>query len=170
MAAVVLVLGGARSGKSEVGERRAAELSALTPSGVVTYVATGWAPDGSDPSWQARVAAHQLRRPPTWTTVEAGTELVSCLSSVTDVALVDSLGTWVSGIDGFEADPLALVEVLAERPAPTVLVSDEVGLGVHPETAVGVAFRDALGDVNRAVAAAADEVLLVVAGRVLPLG
>jgi adenosylcobinamide kinase/adenosylcobinamide-phosphate guanylyltransferase len=167
MATVVLVLGGSRSGKSEVAERRAAELAG---DGPVTYVATGWAPDGSDPSWQARVAAHQLRRPPTWTTVEAGPDLAAAVVTASGVVLVDSLGTWVSGADGFAVDVGALVDVLVGRDAPTVLVSDEVGLGVHPETALGVAFRDALGDANRAVAAAADEVLLVVAGRVLPLG
>jgi adenosylcobinamide kinase/adenosylcobinamide-phosphate guanylyltransferase len=167
MATVVLVLGGSRSGKSEVAERRAADLAA---DGSVTYVATGWAPDGSDPSWQARIAAHQLRRPPTWTTVEAGADLAGSIAAADGVVLVDSLGTWVSGAEGFEVDVETLVEVLAGRGAPTVLVSDEVGLGVHPETAAGVAFRDALGDVNRAVAAVADEVLLVVAGRVLPLG
>lgn len=166
MVTVVLVLGGSRSGKSEVAERRAAELA---EGGPVTYVATGWAPDGDDPSWQARVAAHQLRRPPTWTTVEAGVGLASSLGAADGVVLVDSLGTWVSGAERFEVDAEALVEVLAGRDAPTVLVSDEVGMGVHPETALGAAFRDALGDVNRAVAAAADEVLLVVAGRVLPL-
>lgn len=167
MATVVLVLGGARSGKSEVAERRAAELAGGEP---VTYVATGWAPDGSDPAWQARVAAHRLRRPPTWTTVEAGTDLAGTLAAADGVALVDSLGTWVSGAEGYEVDVVALAQVLADRPSPTVLVSDEVGLGVHPETAAGIAFRDALGDVNRAVAEIADEVLLVVAGRVLPLG
>ncbi len=66
-------------------------------------------------------------------------------------------------------DADALCHALAHRDGPTVVVSEEVGLGVHPSTEAGRAFRDVLGDVNRAVADVADEVLLVVAGRVLPL-
>lgn len=166
MAAVVLVLGGARSGKSEVAERRATELACGAP---VTYVATGWAPDGTDPDWEARITAHQARRPSTWDTVEVGDDLAGQLMSISGVALVDSLGTWVSGVRGFAADGADLAAALTSRPDPTVLVSDEVGLGVHPETLAGVTFRDALGDVNRAVADVATEVLLVVAGRILRL-
>jgi adenosylcobinamide kinase / adenosylcobinamide-phosphate guanylyltransferase len=166
VADVVLVLGGARSGKSEVAERRATALAAGAP---VTYVATGWAPDGSDADWAGRVAAHQARRPAGWVTVEAGEDLPDVLEPISGVALVDSLGTWVSGVRGFAADADGLVDVLARRTTPTVLVSDEVGLGVHPETLAGVAFRDALGEVNCRVAEVAGEVLLVVAGRTLRL-
>jgi adenosylcobinamide kinase/adenosylcobinamide-phosphate guanylyltransferase len=86
------------------------------------------------------------------------------------VVLVDSLGTWVAGHAGFEADVDDLVRTLELRRADrqaTVLVSDEVGLGVHPETTAGLAFRDALGTLNRRVAEVADDVRLVVAGRVL---
>ena len=68
-----------------------------------------------------------------------------------------------------DADTDALCHALTHRDGPTVVVSEEVGLGVHPSTDVGRAFRDALGTVNRAVADVADEVLLVIAGRVLPL-
>jgi adenosyl cobinamide kinase/adenosyl cobinamide phosphate guanylyltransferase len=82
-------------------------------------------------------------------------------------ALIDSLGTWVARCEGFAADAPALVESLAGRTA--VVVSEEVGLGVHPETEVGRRWRDAHGEVNPVVAAAADRVLLVVAGRVLEL-
>ena len=63
----------------------------------------------------------------------------------------------------------ALLAALGARTGPTVLVSEEVGLGVHPSTEVGGRFRDALGSLNQAVAELADEVLLVIAGRVLPL-
>jgi adenosylcobinamide kinase/adenosylcobinamide-phosphate guanylyltransferase len=163
---VVLVLGGARSGKSAWAEGRA---EALAGAGGVTYLATGWVPDGSDPAWAARVAAHRLRRPTGWTTVEVADDLPGALRAAPGVVLADSLGTWVSGATGFDVDGGALVEALRGRGAATVLVSDEVGLGVHPETAVGVAFRDALGDLNRAVADIADEVVLVVAGRALLL-
>lgn len=163
---VVLVLGGARSGKSEIAERRIAELAGGEG---VTYLATGWRPDGSDPAWAARVAAHRLRRPAGWATVEVGADLPGALAAAAGPALVDSLGAWVAGADGFAVDGRALVEVLEARAAPTVLVSDEVGLGVTPSTAAGNAFRDALGELNRVVSLAADEAWLVVAGRTLRL-
>ena len=120
MAAVVLVLGGARSGKSEVGERRAAELAALTPSGVVTYVATGWAPDGSDPGWQARVAAHRLRRPPTWTTVEVGADLASCCRRPPATCSSTRSGPgWRAPTASSSTSPRC-VDALAERAGATV--------------------------------------------------
>jgi adenosylcobinamide kinase/adenosylcobinamide-phosphate guanylyltransferase len=75
----------------------------------------------------------------------------------------------VARCDGFFVDSAALVQALRSRSAPTVVVSEEVGLGVHPETEVGRRWRDALGEVNQAVAAAADRVVLVVAGRTLEL-
>ena len=155
---ITLVLGGARSGKREVAE-------ALLGADV-TYLATGATGD-DDPSWAARVDRHRARRPPSWTTVEVGGDLAAVLRSTTGDVLVDSLGTWVAGADSFVVDVDAVCDALRARHGRTVVVSDEVGLGVHPETEVGVAFRDALGDVNRAVAAVADEVLLVVAGRTL---
>lgn len=158
---VTLVLGGARSGKSEVAER-------LVGDGPATYVATGPSP-GDDEAWAARIAAHRARRAAAWATVEVGADLPEVLAGLTGTVLVDSLGTWVAGCDRFAADAGGLCAALTARDGATVLVSDEVGLGVHPETAVGVAFRDALGDVNRAVATVAGEVLLVVAGRALAL-
>ncbi len=84
-------------------------------------------------------------------------------------ALVDSLGTWVAAHEGGDPDVPGLLEALDKRFGDTVLVSDEVGFGVHPATEVGRRFREVLGDVNTAVADKADRVLLVVAGRVLPL-
>jgi adenosylcobinamide kinase/adenosylcobinamide-phosphate guanylyltransferase len=162
---ITLVLGGARSGKSELAERLAA-----TMPPPITYLATAVAdPSRPDPEFAARVAAHRRRRPADWRTVEAGAALVEALAEVEGSVLVDALGTWVAGTPGFEADPAALCAVLQDRPAPAVLVSDEVGLGVHPYSEAGRQFRDALGSVNRAVADIADRVLLVVAGRVLAL-
>lgn len=169
---ITLVLGGARSGKSEVGERLVA---ALGPD--VTYVATAVV-DPSDPAtidtdFSRRIDKHRARRPPAWTTVEAGADLPAVLAALTGPVLVDSLGTWVAAATEAPAgpgpDPDALCHALAHRDGPTVLVSEEVGLGVHPSTEAGRAFRDILGTVNRVVADMADEVLLVVAGRVLPL-
>ncbi len=80
--------------------------------------------------------------------------------------LVDSLGPWVAGVADSPSTTAGLCQPpWSERAGDTVIVSDEVGLGVHPATEVGRTFRDALGALNQAVAAIADEVLLVVAGR-----
>jgi adenosyl cobinamide kinase/adenosyl cobinamide phosphate guanylyltransferase len=159
---ITLVLGGTRSGKSEVAERMAAA------AGDVTYVATAVA-DPDDAGFAARIAAHRRRRPASWRTVESGPDLAATLRTVTGPALVDSLGTWVAATPGFEVDVAGLCSALVERGGDTVVVSEEVGLGVHPATELGVEFGDALGDANRAVAAVAGTVLLVVAGRVLTL-
>jgi adenosylcobinamide kinase/adenosylcobinamide-phosphate guanylyltransferase len=172
-AGIVLVLGGARSGKSEVAERLA-----VTTRSSVTYIATGQAPEAAtDADWAARVAAHRNRRPSSWATVEVGPggDLAGALAAAGDVALVDSLGTWLAGLEDFGtgrdlAGPL--LDAAAERRGvghPTVFVSEEVGLGVHPSSAVGQQFRDALGSLNRRLADGSDRVLLVVAGRVLAL-
>jgi adenosylcobinamide kinase/adenosylcobinamide-phosphate guanylyltransferase len=158
---ITLVLGGTRSGKSELAERIAASWQ-----GPVTYVATGQA---TDDDMAARIAAHQARRPGEWSTVEAGPDLPAVLAKVEGPALVDSLGTWVAGCHDLAPDVAALCEALAQRTADTVIVSEEVGLGVHPPTEAGRRFADALGEVNQAVAAAADQVFLAVAGRALPL-
>ena len=153
---VTLVLGGARSGKSVVAERQAGP-------GAVTYVATGLAAEMPE-----RVAAHRARRPAGWSTVET-TDLLRALSESPGTVLVDSLTAWVAAAEGFAVDADALCRALAAHDGHVVVVSDEVGLGVHPSTDVGRRFRDALGLVNQAVAAVADDVLLVVAGRALHL-
>lgn len=145
---ITLVLGGARSGKSVVGEQLAAR--AGEP---VTYVATGVA---TDADMARRIARHRERRPAHWETVEVGRDLPGALASVEGTVLVDALGTWVAGLHAFEADREALCHALVHRSGHSVVVSEEVGLGVHPSSPVGRAFRDALGDVNRAVAAIAD--------------
>ena len=159
---ITLVLGGARSGKSEVAERLTATLP--TP---VTYIATARNPDDD---FAARIAVHRDRRPSDWKTVEAGADLVAALHDAGDsTVLIDALGPWVAAHDGFRTDTDAFVAALTARAGDSVVVSEEVGLSVHPSSEAGRKFRDALGDVNRAVADAADEVLFVIAGRVLPL-
>jgi len=160
---IVLVLGGARSGKSVVAERRAADSGTA-----VTYLATA-VPAGDDADFAARIAAHQARRPPTWSTVEVGAALAEHLRDLDGTALVDSLGTWVANYEDFEVDGRALVDAMTGRSGDTIVVSEEVGLGVHPSSEAGRRFRDVLGALNQVVAEAADDVLLVVAGRVLPL-
>ena len=160
---ITLVLGGARSGKSAVAEGLAASMAAP-----VTYVATALV-DPADDDFAARVAAHRDRRPATWRTVECGPDLAGALRDLDGSVIVDALGTWVSGHEDFAVDVAALVAALVGRRGDTVMVSEEVGMGVHPASELGRRFRDALGAVNVAVAAVADDALLVVAGRVLPL-
>jgi len=157
---VSVVLGGARSGKSAVAERRAGP-------GAVTYVATAVA-DPGDGDMAERIAAHRERRPSTWTTVECD-DLVAAIRECSGTVLVDSLTTWVARAPDFSVDVSALCRALAGHDGDVIVVSDEVGLGVHPSSEPGRRFRDALGLVNQAVAAIADDVLFVVAGRVLRL-
>ena len=158
---IVVVLGGIRSGKSELAERIAAGL------GEPVTVVVPARPE--DPDFAARVRVHQARRPPSWTTLECGPDLPAALASVRGTALVDSLGSWVAAAPDFDADPDPLVDAVQRRERSTVLVSEEVGLSVHPPTELGRRFADALGTLNTAVAAIADRVLLCVAGRVVPL-
>ena len=159
---ITLVLGGVRSGKSELAERLAGR------HGPVTYVATGPSGAGMD----ERIAAHRARRPTDWATVEvAGAALVDVIVSASaGTLLVDSLGTWVAGHADLVVHSAALVNALTACAADVVLVSDEVGLSVHPETALGRRFQDVLGSLNRSVAAVADRAVLVVAGRIVELG
>jgi adenosyl cobinamide kinase/adenosyl cobinamide phosphate guanylyltransferase len=160
---IVLVLGGTRSGKSEAAERVACQLPQP-----VTYVATGWVEPDEDLA--ARIAVHRARRPAAWLTIESGADLIGALRTYPEgTALVDSLGSWVAGHPDLAVDVQALIATLRARTGDTVIVSEEVGLSVHPPTEAGRRFVDVLGEVNRAVADAADRVLLVVAGRTIPL-
>jgi adenosyl cobinamide kinase/adenosyl cobinamide phosphate guanylyltransferase len=163
VAHVSLILGGVRSGKSELAERWAGRWGDR-----VTYIATS-VPDPADADMAARIDAHRARRPAAWDTVEAGTDLAAVVAAAPGPVLVDSLGTWVAAHPDLDPDADALCRALRGRTAPTILVSEEVGLGVHPETEVGRRFADRLGEVNRAVADIADVVSLVVAGRVVHL-
>ncbi len=167
---ITLVLGGARSGKSELAERLAAA-SARDNGCRVTYLATMQV--GDDAGLAERVARHRERRPEDWVTVDVGGQpgasLPSVLESASGTVLLDSLGPYLALQEDFLPDTPALCAAFAGRAGDTIVVSDEVGLGVIPATAVGGAFRDALGSLNQAVAAVAGRVLLVVAGRVLTL-
>lgn len=139
----------------------------------VTYLATWRAPAGGpDPGMEERVARHQERRPPGWSLreLDAGEDLPAVLGQLSGAVLVDSLGTWVAGASDLTVDADALCDALGRRSGPTVVVSEEVGLGVHPATPIGRRFREVLGPLNEAVAAVATEVWFVMAGRALPLG
>ena len=158
---ITLVLGGARSGKSGVAEALVADLGET-----IIYVATA---EITDDDFAARVAKHRDSRPETWTTIESADLPLALQQHPTGPLLVDSLGTWIARQPEFAVDVDALVKSVAARTGPTVLVSEEAGLGVHPETSAGRRWRDVLGDVNQSVAAVADSVLLVIAGRVVHL-
>jgi adenosylcobinamide kinase / adenosylcobinamide-phosphate guanylyltransferase len=165
----VLVLGGSRSGKSAHAE------SLLADRPDVTYLAASAPPAEGDDEWAARLAVHRARRPASWTTVET-TAPSQLLRGGT--ILVDSITTWVAALmeeTGVWADEPGSAERLAGRcdalvnawamtPAHVVAVSDEVGLGVVPETRSGRLFRDTLGEVNQRLAGTADEVWFVLAG------
>jgi adenosyl cobinamide kinase/adenosyl cobinamide phosphate guanylyltransferase len=173
----VLVLGGARSGKSEQAELR------LAGEPDVTYVATGAEGQAGDPEWAARVAAHRARRPAWWRTAET-TDLAGVLAGASGALLIDGIGTWLAAAmdecgtwDGSAegAARLAgriggLVAAWRQTRAHVVAVSDEAGLGVVPATPAGRLFRDELGRLNQVLAAESEEAELVVAGRVVPLG
>ena len=166
----LLILGGARSGKSRFA------VASQPPRASIAVVATAQA---GDADMAARIARHRAERPDHWRTVEEPFDLVprlGALAGAVDGAIVDCLTLWVSNrlLRGdpdktILDDAEALGALIERRPLPITLVSNEVGEGVHPETAAGLRFRDLLGLVNQRVAAACDGVVLMVAGIPLPI-
>ena len=166
-----LLLGGARSGKSVLAVRLAQSWA-----GPVVFVATAQARDAD---MAGRIEQHRRDRPAGWTTVEEPVELARVLMDAPADAflVVDCLSLWVSNLmeAGWEGERIedaarAAADILSARESPSVVVSNEVGLGVVPATELGRSYRDVLGRVNAAFAAAADSALLIVAGRALELG
>ena len=161
MAAITLVLGGARSGKTA---------HALTlATAPRTYVATAVA---GDDEMQARIAAHQAERGADWRLIEAPINLAGALASVSaGTAVVDCLTLWLSNLmaDGrdVDAETDALIAAAAASRADIVFVSNEIGMGLVPMEALTRQFRDAQGRLNQRMAASADSVAFVAAG--LPL-
>ena len=160
----ILVLGGARSGKS-----RFAESLAVGFAGEKIYIATA---QPGDEEMAARIAAHRGRRGPEWSTVEAPVELVEALEKAAgNVVLIDCVTLWVSNLllAGAEVAPSIerLAEALRAQAGTVVVVSNEVGLGIVPDNALARRFRDDAGLANQRLAQACDEVVLVAAG--LPL-
>ena len=133
------------------------------------YVATA---EARDREMAERVAVHQRRRGPNWTTIETPRDVAGVLAAnVNTPALVDCLTLWLSNVLLADADVDAEIEhlddALARAAAPIVLVANEVGSGIVPDNALGRRFRDLQGLLNQRIAARADRVVLVVAG--LPL-
>jgi len=163
---LVVVLGGARSGKSTL----AVEL-ATREGAPVTFLATG---EAGDDEMAARIAEHRASRPPGWTTVEEPVELCAAIEAVPagDTLVVDCLSLWVANVldrGGVEDEARACAAAAAAREGLTVAVSNEVGLGVVPATPLGREYRDVLGRVNATWVAASERAFFVVAGRALRL-
>lgn len=159
---LTLVLGGARSGKS----RYAEWLIATYPPPWV-YVATA---EARDDEMAERIATHKARRDAGWQTIEAPHELAGALEAAPagGAVLIDCLTLWLSNLmEGpfdIDAQTVRLQEVLAGRAGPTVLVSNEVGLGIVPDNALARRFRDLQGTLNQKLAAQAPRVVMMVAG------
>ena len=162
----ILVFGGARSGKSRVAEE-IVEGSGLSRF----YLATA---EARDPEMRQRIAGHRARRGADWQTLETPLDLETALAEAARpdrAVLVDCLTLWLSNVLLAEADVAeriaALISTLKTLPGLIVVVSNEVGMGLVPENALGRSFRDAHGRLNQIVAGSCETVIFVAAG--LPL-
>jgi adenosylcobinamide kinase / adenosylcobinamide-phosphate guanylyltransferase len=174
----ILITGGVRSGKSRYAEMLLAE------SAEVTYVASGPVPDpAADAEWAARIADHRVRRPAHWSTVET-TDIVGALRNVSGTVLIDCLGTWLTAVIdrlGTWDEPLPswqgdfhdqledLLTAWRARRGMAIAVTNEAGWGLVSTYRSGRVFTELLGEVNQDMAAASDEVIMIVAGRPLHL-
>ena len=188
MTKIVLVTGGARSGKSAFAEERLADRER------VCYIATGL-PRGEDPEWQERIRLHQERRPASWTTQEqyAGLAdwlreqshpvyLLDCATLLTSNRLFDLIAQHFPDklelteehflsrqeqsflLQFLEEEWQELLSTIRQTDAECWIVTDEVGLGIVPETRLGRFFRDVQGKINQLIAKEASEAYLVICG------
>ena len=188
MAKIVLVTGGARSGKSAFAEDQLADRER------VCYIATGL-PRGEDPEWQERIRLHQERRPASWTTQEqyAGLAdwlreqshpvyLLDCATLLTSNRLFDLIAQHFPDklelteehflsrqeqsflLQLLEEEWQELLSAIHQTDAECWIVTDEVGLGIVPETRLGRFFRDVQGKINQLIAKEASEAYLVICG------
>jgi adenosylcobinamide kinase/adenosylcobinamide-phosphate guanylyltransferase len=168
---LIVIGGGARSGKSRFALARARGLGARR-----AFVATA---EALDAEMTERIRRHREDRGPGFEVIEEAIDLASALASAyqsADVVVVDCLTLWVSNllVRGANDDELAgtiahLVRVLRRRPIPVVLVSNEVGMGLVPDSALGRRFRDEVGALHQRLAAEADELYVGVMGQLLRL-
>jgi len=168
---VTFVLGGVRSGKSRFAQRIA------SGSGGVIFIATA---KPSDPEMELRIERHRKSRPAAWRTLEVPVDLDAAIAGLQDpnqLALVDCLTVYLANVmskaQGKESvikdHTERLCSALKETRASVILVSNEVGSGVHATTATGRFYCDLLGELNQRVAALADNVILMVAGIPVPI-
>ncbi|PXF55393.1 MAG: bifunctional adenosylcobinamide kinase/adenosylcobinamide-phosphate guanylyltransferase [Deltaproteobacteria bacterium] len=169
----MLILGGAQSGKSKYALRLGEEyIEANKGAARGLYVATA---QPLDQEMKEKIRRHRLERGPQWETVEEPTEIPKIIrqcSGICPVILVDCLTLWLSNLmkhkpDSVEHSVLDLFEALSEITTPAILVSNEIGLGLVPEKAVGRRYRDLSGRLHQKLAEICDKVILIVAG--LPL-
>ena len=172
---IILLLGGARSGKSAYAQ----ELAGLT-GGRVLFCATAEALDGE---MQSRIEKHRKSRPPGWETLEASRDIGRALgqkASAYDVIVIDCITILVANVIGddteaekaessVDAEILNLIELLKRRQSKYILVSNEAGSGLVPDNRLGRLYRDELGKANQKLAAVSDEVYLLTAGIPLKL-
>jgi adenosyl cobinamide kinase/adenosyl cobinamide phosphate guanylyltransferase len=143
-------------------------------SAPVVMVATA---EALDQEMAERIERHREERPPSWTTVEAPLALLQAIEGAPEhgTVIVDCLTLWVANMlagnehDDVEKSASEAAAVAASRPGLTIVVSNEVGMGIVPDNPLGRSYRDLLGRVNAVWAAAADRAYLLVAGRVIPL-
>lgn len=188
MGKIVLVTGGARSGKSSFAE------SKLIQKEGVCYIATGLVMK-EDPEWQERVKLHQERRPQSWDTLEQYRDLarwiekdhhsdylLDCATMLTTNRLFDLVSEWYPEkgylsdeqflskaeqariLEAIEAEWSQILSAMKKREATFWIVTNEVGLGIVPDTRLGRYFRDLQGRVNQLIAKEASEVYLVICG------
>ena len=169
--AVTFVLGGIRSGKSRFAQRIAFGFAS------VIFVATA---KPSDPEMELRIERHRQSRPAAWQTLEVPVDLDVAIGSLQDprqLGVIDCLTVYLANVmskaqgeeSAIKEHTNRLCSALKETKASIILVSNEVGSGVHPPTATGRFYCDLLGELNQRVAALADNVILMVAGIPVPV-
>jgi len=168
---IILVIGGARSGKSSQAVNLA-KASGKTTAFIATCIPR-------DDEMAQRIKNHKKDRPQNWQTFEVEEKLPELLKEIAsnfDIVIIDCLTLFISNLlcKGIEADTVEsevneVLKILKSANCKTIIVSNEVGLGVVPENKLGRDFRDLAGRINQLVAAGADEVLFMVSGLVLQI-
>jgi adenosylcobinamide kinase/adenosylcobinamide-phosphate guanylyltransferase len=174
----ILITGGVRSGKSRYAETLLAETSA------VSYIAAGPTPEpAADVEWAARIADHRARRPAHWNTIETS-DIAGALRNASGAILIDCLGTWLTAVidqlgtweqplpswqSAFHDQLQELIVAWQARSGLALAVTNEVGWGLVSPYRSGRVFTELLGLVNQEMAAASDEVIMIVSGRALRL-